>query len=82
MAKRSERRPAKKRARRATDIPQAAEVVERNEYLVRLVRSEFVETKVFATSADIAQELAANGLGEVSERTLLVSETRSVSQIG
>lgn len=57
-------------------------MVERNEYLVRLIQSVHIETKVFATDADTAQELAANGLGEVTDRTLLVSETRSISQIG
>lgn len=92
MAKRARRSATKKRsAVRPVGQPagtggltygQDAEVVDRNEYLVRLIRSERVEVKIFATDSDTAQELAANGLGEVTEKTLLVSETRSISQIG
>lgn len=80
------RKPVRRIGRRANDppvrIPQDAEVVDRSEYLVRILRTHLREVKVFATSADVASELAANGLGVVTDDVLMYTETKSVNQIG
>lgn len=85
-SKTTARAAARRIGRRGDDppilIPQNAEVVERQEYHLRILQTVEREVTVFASDHNIAQELGNNGLGRVISERLVYSETKSVSQIG